>query len=185
MITSKKFFSLLVLALFLPPQAAQAYGDNEIAEALVYSGCTFGLGPNAKRVGMDLSLVSSMGLSLQYRIIDEGVNRGSFESNDTPFGRRGHQHRLQSWVTAGVLNSKWESLEPTYEKGILVGLSKWKSGAATIGDSTYAAGLVSRAKLTALCRVAEIAVSSKAKRAKMPIRQYIIKVAGKYLPPLP
>jgi hypothetical protein len=184
MIASRKFFSMLVLAICLPSQAAQAYGNSEIAEALAYSGCTFGLALDEKQFGMDQSLASAMSLSLRYRIIDEGVSVASMQSMDTPKGRTGHQHLLQSWATAGILSTKWKSLEPAYEKGMMAGLKKWNSG-ATLGVAITSAGAASGSKLTALCRVAEIAVSSKAKKAKMPLRQYIIKVSGKYLPPLP
>jgi hypothetical protein len=184
MITSKKFFSLLVLALFLPPQAAQAYGNSEIAEALAYSGCTFGLALDVKQFGMQQSVDSGLNLGLSYRIIDGRESVAAIDKMDTPKGRTGYQHLLQSWATAGILSSKWKSLETTYEKGLLAGLNRWRTG-GSFGVSGDAANSVAVPKLTALCRVAQIAVTSKAKKAKMPLRQYIIKVSGQYLPPLP
>jgi hypothetical protein len=182
--TSRKFFSLLVLALCLPNQVSQAYGNSDIAEALTYSGCTFGLGLDPKEFGMDQSVASAIHLGLAYKIIDEGESTDVIEKMDTPKGRRGYENLRQSWATAGLLNSKWKSLETTYEKGLAAGLKKWKSG-ATLGVARNSAQSMAVSKLTALCRVAEISVTAKAKKSKIPLRQYIIKVSGEYLAPLP
>ena len=184
LITSKRLFTLLILALCLPNQVAQASGDSEIAETLAYSGCTFGLALDPKGFGMDQSVASAIYLGLAYRIIDEGDSTDVIEKMDTPKGRRGYENLRQSWATAGLLNSKWKSLEITYEKGLTAGLRKWKSG-ATLGVSRNSAQSVAASKLTALCRVTEISVTAKAMKSKIPLRQYIIKVSGKYLPPLP
>lgn len=180
----KKFFSLLVLALCLPNQVAQAYGNSEIAQALAYSGCTFGLALDTKNFGMDQSVASAIYFGLAYRIIDEDESVEAIEKMDTPKGRRGYENLRQSWATAGLLNSKWKSLETTYEKGLTAGLKKWKSG-ATLGVAKNSAESMAASKLTAQCRVAEIAVTAKARKSNVPLRQYIIKVSGKYLPPLP
>lgn len=184
MIASRKLFSLLVLALCLPNQVAQASGNSEIAEALAYSGCTFGLGLDPKEFGMDQSVASVIYLGLAYRIIDEGESTDTIEKMDTPKGRRAYENLRQSWATAGLLNSKWKSLETTYEKGLAAGLKKWKSG-ATLGVARNSAQSMAMSKLTALCRVTEISVTTRAKKSKIPLRQYIIKVSGEYLPPLP
>jgi hypothetical protein len=119
-----------------------------------------------------------------YNIIDEGESTDTLDNMDTPKGRRGYENLRQSWATAGLLNSKWRSLESTYQKGLLAGLKKWKSG-ATLGFARNSAQSAAASKLTALCRVAEISVNAKAKKAKIPLRQYIIRVSGQYLPPLP
>jgi hypothetical protein len=168
----------------LPNQVAQASGNTEIAEALAYSGCTFGLGLDPKYFGMDQSVASAVYLGLVYRIVDEGESTDAIEKIDTPKGRRGYDNLRQSWATAGLLSSKWKSLEPTYEKGLAAGLNKWKSG-ATLGAARNSAQSVAVSKLTAICRVAQISVTGKAKKSKMSLRQYIIKVSGQYLPPLP
>jgi len=178
------FICLVLVCLFIPTENAKAYGNSEIAEALAYSGCTFGLVLDVKQFGMQQTVDSDLNLGLSYRIIDEGESTDLIDKMDTPKGRTGYQHLLQSWATAGALSSKWKSLESTYEKGLLAGLKRWRGG-ATLGVSGDAANSAAVPKLTALCRIAEIAVTSKAKKAKMPLRQYIIKVSGKYLPPLP
>lgn len=133
---------------------------------------------------MQQSVDSGLNLGLSYRIIDERESVAAIDKIYTPKGRTGYQHLLQSWATAGILSSKWRSLETTYEKGLLAGLKRWRTG-GSLGVSGDAANSAAVPKLTALCRVAQIAVTSKAKKAKMPLRQYIIKVSGQYLPPLP
>ena len=137
-----------------------------------------------KQFGMETMVSSVVSLGLKYRIIDEGVSVPSMEKSDTPKGRIGHSHVLQSWSTAGVLSSKWKPLESTFEKGIQSGIKKWNSG-ATLGVSSNSASAVSVSKLVGLCRVAEISVKAKASKAKLTIRQYVAKVTGGYLPPLP
>ena len=175
---------LVIVCLCFQTESAKAYSNGEIAEALAYSGCTFGLALDTKPYGMGQIVASDIALGLSYKIIDEGESVDAIDKMDTPKGRIGYEHLRQSWATAGVLSSKWKGLESTYEKGLLAGLNRWKSG-ATLGVSGNAAKSAAVPKLTALCQVAEIAVVSKAKKTKMPIRQYIIKVSGQYLPPLP
>lgn len=183
----KRSFSLSIalfaLSISVTP-SANAFSNGDIAEALTYSGCTFGLLLDSKQFGMEQSVRSDVRIGLNYRLIDEGLSVPAIEKIDTPKGRKGYDHFLQSWSTAAVLSSRWKSLETTYEKGMQAGIKKWNSG-ATLGISSNAATAIAVPKLTALCRVAEISVTSKALKAKLTLRNYIIKVTGSYLPPLP
>ncbi len=179
-----RFIFLVLVLLCVPTEKANADSNSDVAEALVYSGCTFGLVNNTQQFTMQQLVRSNLSLGLSYKIIDEGESTATLDQRDTTKGRIGYQHVLQSWATAGVLSSKWKSLEPSYDKGLLAGFKRWMGG-ATLGVSTNAAESTAGPKLTALCRVAEIAVTSKAKKAKTPLRQYIIKTSGSYLPPLP
>ena len=181
---TRKIASVILVFLFLQPLAANAFSNGDIAEALTYSGCTFGLVLDSKEFGMEQSVRSAVGLGLNYRIIDEGLSVPAIEKVDTPKGRMGYDHLLQSWSTSAVLSSRLRSLETTYEKGIQAGMKKWNSG-ANFGISSNTARANAVPKLTALCRVAEIGVTSKALKAKLTLRKYIIKVTGSYLPPLP
>jgi hypothetical protein len=174
----------VLIFLCIQTEKVNGYSNSEISEALAYSGCTFGLSNNTQQFTMQTLINSSLSIGLNYKIIDEGRSVDTIDKMDTPRGRAAYQHTLESWATAGVLNSKWKSLESTYEKGLLAGLKRWVGG-ANLGVSRRAAEATAGPKLTALCRVAEIAVTNKAKKAKMPLRQYIIKISGSYLPPLP
>lgn len=166
------------------PTSAKAFSNGDISEALVYSGCTAGMILDPKQFGMEQIVRSSVKLGLKYRLIDEGLSVPAIESADTPKGRAGYNHLLQGWATAGVLSSKWKPLESTFEKGLQAGIKKWNSG-ATLGVSSNSATAVSVSKLVGLCRVAEVNVIAKATKAKLSIRQYVVKVTGGYLPPLP
>lgn len=178
------FMCALGISLILHPTKADAYVNADIAEAIAYSGCTGGLVLNPNQFGMNVTVNSLISLGLSYRIIDEGRATEVIEQRDTTEGRSSHEHILQAWATAGALSSKWKALESTYEKGISVGIKRWISG-ATLGVSTRAAESTASPKLSALCRIAEIAVLSKSKKSKMPLRQYILKTSGNYLPALP
>jgi len=169
---------------FLSPVNASAASNGDIAEALTYSGCTWGLLLESSEFGMELNVKSDIAVGLSYRLMDEGLSTPGIEKMNTPKGRIGYDHLLQSWSTAGVLSSKWKPMESTYEKSMQAGIKKWKSGSTlgVSGNSAKAAGLP---KLTALCRVAEIGVKTKALKAKLSTRNYVMKVTGSYLPPLP
>jgi hypothetical protein len=180
----KKILSIVLFSLLVHPTNAKAFSNGDIAEALAYSGCTWGMILEPNQFGMEQSVRSSVRLGLNYRIIDEGLSVPAIEKSDTPKGRTGYNHLLQSWATAGILSSRWKSLESTYEKGMQAGIKKWNSG-ATLGFSNNSATAVSVSKLTGPCRVAEIGVKAKANKTKLTIRQYVIKVTGGYLPPLP
>jgi hypothetical protein len=170
--------------MLLQPVNASAASNGDIAEALTYSGCTWGMILEPDKFKVEQTVRGNVGLGLQFRLIDEGVSTTQLEKIDTPRARIGYDHFLQSWSTAGVLNSKWKPLESTYEKGMQTGLKKWNSG-ETFGVSGKAAIAIAAPKLTALCRVAEIGVKTKALKAKLSTRKYVIKVTGSYLPPLP
>lgn len=172
----------MIVVICISAQSAQANDKSKIAEALAYSGCVRNI--DSKQFKMDAIVNSAISLGLQYKILDEGSNSDFLEQNDTPVGRMNHKHIVQSWTTAGLLDAKWKSLESSYEKGLNAGMKRWNSG-STLGVSTMAARSVAGSKLTALCRAAEIFVTAQAKKAKIPLRQYIVRVSGEYLPPLP
>lgn len=180
------FRSICLVLVFLCIQTGKvnAYSNSDIAEALAYSGCTFGLSNDTREFTMQTLVNSSLSIGLNYKIIDEGRSVDIIDKMDTPRGRTGYRHILESWATAGILNSKWRSLESTYERALMAGLKRWIGG-ANLGISRRAAESTAGPKLTALCRIAEIAVTNKAKKAKMPLRQYIIRISGSYLPSLP
>jgi hypothetical protein len=159
---------------------AVANSKSDTAEAFAYSGCAYG---QLIPIG-DLKIVVNSGISvgLMYRLEDEGLALDSWPL--TPTGRIGYEHLLESWTTAGALDSKWKALEAGYEKAMLSGIKKWKSG-ATLGVSSKAASAASLSKIYSLCRIAQIGVLEKAKKSKLNIRQYVIKAGGQYLPPLP
>ena len=180
---TKSCLILTLVILLLQPQASSAASNGDISEALTYSGCTFGLLDRPSQFGWDAIMNSNLEIGLAYRIIDEGLSVSALEKMDTPKGRIGYNHLLQSWTTAGILGTKWKSLEPTYERGLQAGLKKWNSG-ATLGVSSNSANAVVGSKLVALCRVAEVGVKAKASKAKISIRSYVIKVTRGYLPPL-
>jgi len=181
---NKKLPVIFFAFLFLQPIPATAFTKAEIAEAVAYSGCTWGLLLDGNKFGIEQSVNSNIGLGLTYRLIDEGLSVPGIENADTPKGRVGYSNLLQSWSTAGILSSRWKALEPTYEKGLQAGIKKWNTG-STLGVSKNSASAVALPKLTALCRIAEIGVTSKALKAKLSIRKYVIKVGGSYLPRLP
>jgi hypothetical protein len=180
---AKKCAPIILTLAVLQPQAANAFSNSDISEALTYSGCTFGLVLEPNQFGWEQTLRSNVGMGLQFRLIDEGLSVPGIEKIDTPEVRIGYNHLLQSWTTAGVLSSKWKSLETTYEKGLQAGIKKWNSG-ASLGISKNSARAIAVPKLTALCRVAEVGVKTKASKAKLTMRNYVIKVARGYLPPL-
>jgi hypothetical protein len=180
----KKFSIAFLAIVFLQPVNASAASNGDIAEALTYSGCTWGLILEPGKFNMEQTVKGSVEFGLQFRLIDEGISVSPLEKIDTPRARKGYDHFLQSWSTAGVLNSKWKPLESTYEKGMQAGLKNWNSG-KSFGVSGKAATAIAAPKLVALCRVAEIGVKTKALKAKLSTRKYVIKVTGSYLPPLP
>jgi len=175
---------MIMAVALLQPVNASAASNGDIAEALTYSGCTWGMILEPGKFKMEQTVKGDVELGLQFRLIDEGVSVASLDRIDNPRARKGYDHFLQSWATAGVLNSKWKTLESTYEKGMQAGLKKWSSG-ETFGVSAKAATAIAAPKLTALCRVAEIGVKTKALKAKLSNRKYVIEVTGSYLPPLP
>ena len=181
---AKKCALLTAISFFWQPVTANAFSNGDIAEALTYSGCTFGMALDSNKSSWEQNVAINVQIGLNYRLIDEGLSVPAIVKIDTPKGRIGYNHLLQSWTTAGVLSSKWKSLETTYEKGIQAGIKKWNSG-STLGVSNNSAAAIAVPKLTALCRVAEVGVKTKASKAKLTIRRYVIKVAGSYLPPLP
>lgn len=180
----KKILSIVLFTLLVHPNSAKAFSNRDIAEALAYSGCTWGMILDPNQFGMEQSVRSTVTIGLKYRIIDEGLGIPSIEKSDTPKGRIGYNHLLQSWSTAGVLSSRWKPLESAFEKGLQAGIKKWNSG-ATLGVSNNSAVAVSVSKLVGLCRVTEVNVGAKATKAKLTIRQYVVKITKGYLPPLP
>lgn len=172
--------SLLFFALQIMP--ANAYTNRDISEALAYSGCTYGLVLDPNQFGVSQNVDSILNLGLMYFLDGQGDGKDSWNLNTK--GQVGYDHVLESWATAGALNSTWRSLEPTLNKGLVTGAKKWSSG-STLGISKNAAKSVSGSKLTALCRIAQINVESKSKKSKLTVRQYVIRVTGQYLPQLP
>lgn len=181
---NKKLTTLIMAVALLQPVNASAASNGDIAEALTYSGCTWGMILEPDNFKIEQSVTGNVELSLQFRLIDEGVSVPSLEKIDTPRGRIGYDHLMQSWSTAGVLSSKWKPLESTLEKGVQAGIKQWNSG-KTFGVSSKTATAIASPKLIALCRVAAIGVKTKALKAKLSTRKYVIKVTGRYLPPLP
>jgi hypothetical protein len=181
---AKRCVSIPLVFLLLQPQGANAFSNSDIAEALAYSGCTWAMFLESSEYGLETTVGTTIGMGLNLRIIDEGLSVPGIEKIDTPRVRLGYNHVLQSWSTAGVLSTKWKSLESSYEKGMQAGIRKWDSG-STLGVSKNAAEAIAGSKITALCRVAEIGVKKKATKAKLTTKKYVIKVTGSYLPPLP
>ena len=173
---------LLFLAALIQSTPANAYSNAETAEALAYSGCTYGLVLDPNQFGINQNVDSILNLGLMYYLDSQGDGLESWNLNTK--GQVGYDHTFESWATAGALSSKWRSLEPTLNKGLAAGAKKWSSG-ATLGVSKNAAKSAAGSKLTALCRISQISIESKSKKSKLSVRQYVIKVSGQYLPQLP
>jgi hypothetical protein len=179
---TKRLISTLIVLIFLSITPGNAYSNTEVAEALAYSGCTYGLLSDPNRFGMRKNVDANLGVGLMYWLDGQGTGLDSWNLTDK--GRIGYEHLLESWATAGALNSKWRPLEAFFSKGLAAGEKKWSSG-ATLGFAKNAANATAGSKLTALCRIAQISIESKAKKSKLTVRQYVIKVSGQYLPQLP
>lgn len=179
----KRLISIgLSLGLLFQITPANAYSNAEIAEALAYSGCTYGLLSDPNRFGMKQNVDANLGVGLMYWLEGQGTGLDSWNLTDK--GRIGYEHLLESWATASTLNSKWRPLETFFSKGLAAGEKKWSSG-ASLGFAKNAANATAGSKLTALCRIAQISVESKSKKSKLSVRQYVIKVSGQYLAQLP
>lgn len=176
----KRLFVLILTVGFLfPSSGASASSNSDIAEALTYSGCTWGLALDPNQFGMTQNISSIVGLALMYRLEEQGEGLDSWTLTEK--GRIGYQSVQESWATAGALSSKWSALSSTLERGLSAGQKKWNSG-ATLGVSKNSASAVSTPKLAALCRIAQIKVTTKASKAKKSISQYVISTTGKYRP---
>jgi hypothetical protein len=173
---------VLFLSVFIQNTSAIAYSNSETAEALAYSGCTYGLLSDPNQFGMKKNVDANLSVGLMYWLDGQGTGLDSWNLTDK--GRIGYEHLLESWATAGALNSKWRPLETYFSKGLAAGEKKWSSG-ATLGFAKNAANAIAGSKLTALCRIAQISIESKSKKSKLTVRQYVIKVSGQYLPQLP
>ena len=160
-----------------PPKA-------EIAQSLAYSGCTFGLTSDPAKYEFNnvLELTNYAGLLIS--LIDQGVATKELSAIENRRIRTGIVHVKQSWITAGALDPKWKPLNQALMQGINLGVKKWNSG-NNFKVAESSANSVSSPTLISLCRIAEIGVKEKAGKSFTEIKKYIIKTAGKYLPPLP
>ena len=63
----KRLISIgLFLGLLFQTTPANAYSNGEIAEALAYSGCTYGLLSDPNRFGMKQNVDANLGVGLMY-----------------------------------------------------------------------------------------------------------------------
>jgi hypothetical protein len=187
--SAKSFIGLVVsLNMAALPQyyiaSASEVSNSDIAEAVVYSACTYGLVLDPAQMNLQVIQKSNIDTILNFRIIDGGNATASLAENDNPRARTGYENVVQGFTTARVLDKKWSPLAPALENAMTIGLKKWNSG-FTFGQAQQAAETSALSTMTALCRIAQIGVSSKAKKTKMSLRSYVIKTAGQYLPPLP
>lgn len=156
----------------------------EIAQALAFSGCTWGLSSSNYKSDLNVEMELTIYAGLVLAIIDNGSTNKSLLKMDIPRVRSGSEHVKQSWVTAGALDPKWKVLTQSYTDAINVGIKKWNSG-SNLGVAQKAANAASNATLTSICRIAQIGVYNKGGTSYPKVKAYIIKTAGKYLPPLP
>ena len=180
-----KLFGVLIAASLLSNafvQNANAYSSADVAEALAYSGCTWGLLSDPNKFGMSQTISSQIEVGLMYRISDEGYANSDWNLTDK--ARTGYQNLLESWATAAALNSRWKPLEIYYEKSMVVGVKRWNSG-AKLFEAKNSASAVGVPKLTALCKIVDASIKKKSLKMKLNPKQYVVRVAGTYLPTLP
>ena len=177
---------LLTLSLTLPLSSAEAGepSKSEIAEALAFSGCSWGLSNANLKADLKTSMELTIYAGLILALIDNGTTNKVILKIENPTIRSGSEHVTQSWVTAGALDSRWKPLTQSYQKAIEVGIKKWNSG-SNLGIAQKAAFSSSSSSLTSLCRIARIGVYDKSGTSYSRAKQYVIKTAGQYLPPLP
>jgi hypothetical protein len=177
--------ALVLLALAIPSSSAQSVPTNasfnsDGADALAYLGCKPSAYYGAPELTIQASVTEAVQIGLTYWLIDEGLITSIQEPLDTRWGRDKYQLLIESWAIAGHLSSKYRSLETNYNKGISAGSKKWSSD-ENLTNAINAASAVSVSKLTAVCKVAEVAVRSKAGKSRLTIRNYLKKVAGRYV----
>jgi hypothetical protein len=174
----------IALLLGNPVANASQPSRADIAEALVYSGCTYALLNDPVKLGMNSIVEAIITLRLNLKIVDDGSAPDALTKMDFPSARKLDEHIQQSWVTAGVLDSKWKPLMTNLNLATKTGFAKWKSG-STFGVSDNAAKSASTPSLVAFCRISQINVTNKAKKSKASVKGYVLKTTGQYLPPLP
>ena len=178
----KTSFLLTFLLLTSQLVPANASYNSDGADALAYLACK----PTAfyiyspPELTIQASIKEAVQIGLTYWLIDEGLIDSIQEPLDTKWGRDKYQLLIEGWGIAGHLSSRYKPLETTYNKGISAGSKSWRSD-GNLANAINAASAVSVSKLTALCKIAENAVKSKAGKSKLAIRNYLLKVAGRYV----
>ena len=176
----KTSFLLTFLLLTSQSVPANASFNSDGADALAYLACKPTAFYSPPELTIQASIKEAVQIGLTYWLIDEGLIVSMQDPLDTKWGRDKYQLLIEGWGIAGHLSSKYKPLETTYNKGISAGSKSWSSD-GNLANAINAASAVSVSKLTALCKIAENAVKAKAGKSKLAIRNYLLKVAGRYV----